>query len=122
MKLVLAGSHPQYVAWLGRGRGNEVRSPADYRAVRSPEQLRGIHARDVDDLIQLGSYWENPAWGSETYKALMAYGVELDQHWAMPWEVDWARAESLRSHKPPTAAELAAVAADQAAIEKLLGE
>jgi hypothetical protein len=97
--LVLAGNHRQYLDWVRMVYG--VRSPMwPARRVQSPRDLLGISAADVDAFHQVGTYWENPEWGSGFYGALMAEGVALGKAWAMPWDEDYRRAAMLR--KPVT--------------------
>ncbi len=66
------------------------------------EHLWGLTADAVDELHQVGTYWFNPAWGSETYHLLMEEGLILGKHWAMAWDLDWRKAQAQRIPIGPT--------------------
>lgn len=91
-RLVLAGDHQQYLTWLHEG----GRSPADFTPVARSERLQSIRAMEVLSFDQVGTYWNNPVWGSQPYNALMLDGLSWDMHWAQPWETDFLRAQTLR--------------------------
>lgn len=91
-RLVLAGTHQEFLDWLARG----GRSPAEYRAVRSDSDLQGVRVREVASFDQVGTYWTNQVWGSEPYKQFMAEGVSYDLHWASPWEADFTRCQAIQ--------------------------
>lgn len=57
----------------------------------------GLGVMEVVSFDQIGTYWDNAAFGSDVYRQFMAVGVRLDKHWAHPWDVDWRRAEALRT-------------------------
>lgn len=58
--------------------------------------LRGLKADDVEVFHQVGTYWNNPAWGGVPYLDLMAEGLLLGKHWAMEWDLDWRKAQAQR--------------------------
>lgn len=93
IRLVLAGTHQEFMTWLAEG----GRSPAEYRPVRTENDLRGYRVHDVTSFDQVGTYWTNQVWGSEVYKHFMAEGVSYDMHWASPWEADFTRCQAIQS-------------------------
>lgn len=97
MRLVLAGNHQQFADWLRLvyGPGGAQGDPPD-RPVFREDQLRGLTAADIDVFHQVGTYWENAAWGSDSYHYLMAEGQALGKHWAMEWTLDWHGAQAKR--------------------------
>lgn len=60
------------------------------------EELCGLSADDVEVFHQVGTYWDNPTWGSPRYLDLMAEGLILNKHWAMEWDLDWRKAQANR--------------------------
>jgi hypothetical protein len=119
VRLVLPGDHHEYLNWLARHDLN----PGDYRPLYREHHMLGLRASDVVSFDQVGTYWRNPLWGTNHYRGLMDTALSLDLHWAMPWEVDFLRAEVLRNahDDPVTPWEIAAMAADQAEMEQMLG-
>lgn len=93
--LVIAGSHQQFLHWLSE----RTLPPPPYRPIFQEQHLRGITARDVQSFDHVGTYWDNPAWGSASYRLLMAEGLRFDMHWATPWEADFRRAQALRTRR-----------------------
>lgn len=91
-RLVLAGTHQQFLGWLAEG----GRSPAEYQPVREECHVRGLRVREVISFDQVGTYWANPVWGSEPYKQFMAEGVAYEMAWASPWEVDFTRCQAIQ--------------------------
>jgi len=61
-----------------------------------PNHLRGIDARNVDSFHQVGTYWNNPMWGSDHYRFLMEDGLVQGKVWAMEWDLDFRKAEAQR--------------------------
>lgn len=120
MKLVLAGSHQQFLSWLAEG----GRPPGEYRPVQHDTALHAVSALHVEELHLVGTYWESPVWGGEAYAALMRDGLRAGKSWAADWNTDWRRAEaaqqSLRMTEPVTEAEVADARARQAALEARL--
>lgn len=95
--LVLPGSHEQFLQWLS-GRTMPM---LPYRPVLGEEQMRGFTARDVEMFERIGTYWENAAWGSASYRLLMAEGLRWDMSWALPWDADWAAAQARKTRGVP---------------------
>lgn len=96
-QLLLPGTHQQALDWIAF-----VRPTYMPRVILREEQLCGINADSVSFIHQIGTYWENPAWGSDTYLWLMTEGVRLNQHWAMDWTLDWQKA---MNHRDPVSDE-----------------
>lgn len=93
LRLVLAGTHQQFMTWLAEG----GRSPAEFKPVRSEQDLLIVGVREVASFDQVGTYWTNQVWGSEEYKRFMAEGVSYDMHWASPWEADFTRCQAIQA-------------------------
>lgn len=99
--LVLAGSHLQYLDWIRNVYGRAARVRAAPRFVSKPEDLYGLRAADIDAFHQVGTYWNNPTWGSEQYGLLMEEGEFANKAWAMSWATDFLRASALRDPVTP---------------------
>lgn len=99
--LVLAGNHAQYMGWLSNVYGAGGRVGGAPRHLNHLGKLWGVRADDVDALHQVGTYWENPVWGSDLYADLMRQGCELGKAWAMTPETDWVMACMLRDPVTP---------------------
>lgn len=119
-RLVIAGSHQQYLDWLVTVGG----SPAEYRPF-DEVAVRGIAARDVLSFDHVGTYWVHPGWGGAVYRHLMDEGLSLDMHWAMPWDADYLKSQQLkerpRNLQPVGDDEVAAAIDRQRALEDRLG-
>lgn len=103
LTLVLAGNHRQFLGWVHNVYGRRGSSPGlpPPRYVSKPEDLWLIPVEDVDNLHQVGTYWENPLWGSEDYSTYMGLGVAEGKHWAMTPQDDWRKAENFRQPVTP---------------------
>ena len=102
MNLVLAGNYQQYLGWMRNvydGRGFTFVSVPKY--IARDEHLLGIKASDVGAFHQVGTYWENPVWGGETYHMLMEEGLIEGKAWAMPWTLDWTKCCQMRDPLTP---------------------
>lgn len=118
MVLVLAGNHHQFMGWLEMVYAKRARAGDPPRFTDRPEHLLGIRAEDVDAFHQVGTYWQNPLWGTEPYHEIHRDGMEAGKAWAMRWDLDWRKAERLR--KPVTPEEIDAARAALASIEREL--
>ena len=94
--LVLAGSHSQYLDWMRNVYGRAARVRSAPRLVARPEDLYGVSADGIDAFHQVGTYWENPAWGCDEYGVLMEEGLHANKAWAMSWTTDFTKACALR--------------------------
>lgn len=92
LRLVLAGTHQEFLGWLADG----GRSVAEYRPVRSEDDLAALRVNDVFSFDQVGTYWNNRVWGSERYKRFMDEGVAFGMVWASSWEADFTRCQAIQ--------------------------
>ena len=99
--LVLAGNHAQFLGWMRNVYGSRGRPGSAPRSINSPEHFWGIHAEDVGAFHQVGTYWDNPVWGSDEYAQFMRMGCALGKAWAMSHAEDWAKAAMLRDPLTP---------------------
>ena len=118
--LVLAGNHQQFIGWLEMVYAKRARVGDPPRHVDRPDHLWGVDAEAVDAFHQVGTYWQNPAWGSEPYLQLHREGHAIGKAWAMSWELDWRKANRLR--KPVTPEEVDAARAALAWVERELSD
>jgi hypothetical protein len=101
VNLVLAGNYQQYLGWMRNVYGRPFTFISVPKFIGRDEHLLGIHAADVGAFHQVGTYWENPVWGSETYHMLMEEGVIQGKAWAMPWDLDWTKSCQMRDPLTP---------------------
>jgi hypothetical protein len=102
VNLVLAGNYQQYLGWMRNVYGTRsVSWMAVPKYVGREEHLLGISASDVGAFHQVGTYWENPVWGSGTYHILMEEGVTDGKAWAMSWDLDWQKSCQMRDPLTP---------------------
>jgi hypothetical protein len=102
VNLVLAGNYQQYLGWLRNVYGSfRTGTGLLPKYVAREEHLLGIRAADVGAFHQVGTYWENPVWGSETYHMLMEEGLIEGKAWAMPWDLDWTKSCQMRDPLTP---------------------
>lgn len=111
--LVIAGGHHQYLNYLAE----HGLSPAEYRPF-DEMKTRGFRAEQVASFDQVGTYWEHPGWGGVDYRELMEAGMALDKHWALPWEADFLKAQTLRQSRPLRPDDIAKAAERQADLER----
>lgn len=64
MKLVIAGNYKQFRNWL---RENHL-DPSEYVYAHNYE---GVVGHRYDELLQVGTYWENPFYLSEGFHKMM---------------------------------------------------
>lgn len=96
--LVLPGNHSQFAQYLRRvyGSGGGIGQPPA-RPLLLKEHLRGIAVQDVTTFIMVGTYWDNPVWGSDEYHWFMAEAMEYGMPWAMAWPEDFNLAQERRN-------------------------
>lgn len=117
MKFVLAGDHQQYMDWLAAN----GESPGEWRPVLREQHIAAVQAEQVEEFVRTGTYWNNPAFGSEAYQFLMGRGAHLAREWARPWPVDWAEARALRDGEGLALLGKDAARERQETVERLLG-
>lgn len=89
--LVFAGDHKQFVDWMfhrQRQDGGYLRAA---REVSEERHLVGVHADEVEDVVLIGTYTENPVWDGDEYRRLMFEAEELGLDWARRPHEDWQR-------------------------------
>lgn len=65
--------------------------------------LNGIAVEDVSSFVWVGTYWNNPVWGSDEYHWFMAAAMEFHLSWAMDWIDDFQLAQQRRHPIDPAA-------------------
>lgn len=95
--LVIAGNHQQFVEWSRLVYGERGAWPGSLppREMSKVEDFWGFHAEEVGFLHLIGTYWENPVWGSEPYRTLMDWGLTEAKPWAMSTAIDLKQASVL---------------------------
>jgi hypothetical protein len=100
--LVLAGDYQQYLGWMRMVYGPKAAAMKSApRYVGKVEDLYGLRADGVVVFHQIGTYWDNPVWGSEPYRLLMEEGEIEGRPWAMSWTTDWTKACAMREPLDP---------------------
>jgi len=61
-KLIIAGTHAEYRDWLVRNHA----SPRAAVEIHNENELRGCDP-DEDEIVLVGTYWDNPAYQSPHY-------------------------------------------------------
>lgn len=119
--LVLPGTHGEFAQYLrkvyGPG-GGAGRPPA--RPLMKREDFFGLAVEDVERFVWVGTYWNNPVWGSEEYHWFMAAALEFAMPWAITWVDDYAQAQQRRHPLDP--AEIVAARRGLERLEKELSD
>lgn len=103
MVFVLAGSYNEFWEWY---KTSELGPTPKF--VLHSGMLRDTDPLLVSEFIRIGTYWENPVWGSEAYIEFMEGAREDGRPWAKDWAwpEDWHRANQLKKFDPVMADEL----------------
>lgn len=67
----------------------------------------GVRAETVEGFFRIGTYWDNPVWGSPAYLQFMEDGVAATRPWAMEWDMEWRQVEAKREPVAPQEMETA---------------
>lgn len=119
--LVLPGTHAEFAQYLRKvyGPGGGAGQPAARPLMRTAD-LNGIAVEDVSSFVWVGTYWNNPVWGSDEYHWFMATAMEFSLPWAMDWIDDFQLAQQRRHPIDP--AELIAARRGLQRLEKELSD
>lgn len=59
-----------------------------------------MKAEEVDSFKRIGTYWENPVWGSSAFVQFMQEALLAHKPWAMESTAEWHFAEKCRLRSP----------------------
>jgi hypothetical protein len=100
VRLVLAGNHQQFADHLRSvyRPGGGISEPP--REISTEQHLWGVNVEAVDSFKRIGTYWENPVWGSSSFAQFMQEALLAHKSWAMEWNTEWHVAEKCRLRAP----------------------